>query len=99
VLGAEEDDDLCRLRVAQRIREGWHLLSTVLNLLGDLGRSPDLVLSNVHQRGGLPGAFAVSAMTMGTPFIAKQDCTGHLIALCVGGKCRRGKHSGDQEDT
>ncbi len=99
MLGAEEDDDLCRLRVAQRIREGWHFLSTVLNLLGDLGGRPEFVLSNVHKCWSLAGAFATSAMTMGAPFIAKQDCTGHLIGLCVGGKCRIGKHSGDQEDT
>ena len=98
MLGAEEDDDLCRLRVAQRIREGWHLLSTVLNLLGDLGWRPELVFSNIHQRWRLPRAFTMRTVTTGAALIAEQDCAGHFIDLFMGGKRRSRKHCGEKED-
>ena len=99
MFGSQEDYDLRRFGVAQRIREGGHLLAAVHDLLGDLGWSPDLILANIHERWSLSGAFAMRAMTMGTALIAKQDCTGHFIGLRVGGKRRSDKHPGCEEDS
>lgn len=71
MLGAKESDDLCRLRIGQRIGEGRHLLSAVLNLLGDFSWRPELVLADIHERWRFSCAFSMRAVTTSAPVIPK----------------------------
>ena len=79
MFGAQIGDDLCHLLVGERIGERRHLLSAVKNLLGHLGRSPNLVLVNIHQRGSFFGAFKGGAMAVGASLVAIENCACHLI--------------------
>lgn len=81
MLGAEENNDLGSLRIGQRIREGWHLLPAVLNLFGDLRRSPVLVLADVRESRSLLRTRSGGAVAMGASLVAKQNCPGHRISL------------------
>ena len=72
MLRAQKNDDLGSLRIGQRIGEGWHLLSAVLNLISDLGGSPELVFADVGQCRGLLRACAVGAMATGASFVAER---------------------------
>ena len=98
MLGAQESDDLCRLRIGQRIGEGRHLLPAVLNLLGDLGWRPELIFSNIQQCRRFSCAFATRTVTTGAPGIVEKNRTGHFIGFLMGGKCRSSKHSGEKDD-
>jgi hypothetical protein len=81
-------NNLRYLRVAQRIREGRHLLPAMQNLLGHPGRTPQLVLANVHERRSFLGTHAADAVAVDAAFVAKQDRTRHFVGLCAGAEER-----------
>jgi hypothetical protein len=97
MLGAQERDDLRYFLIAERVRKRGHLLSAIQNLIFDLGWGPQLVLTNFDERGGFLGPFSAGAVAVGTTFVAKQNCPGHLIGLRVGGKCRLNEHTSKNE--
>ena len=77
----KKNDDLRCLGIRQRIGEGRHLLPAVLNLFGDLGRSPELVLADVHESRSLLRTRSGGAMAMGASLVAKQNRPSHRISL------------------
>ena len=97
MLRSQEKDDLRRLGIRQRIGKGRHLLPAVLNLLGDLGWCPELVLSDIRECRSLLRTLALSAMTVGASFVSKQNRAGHFIGLLMGGECRAGEDSSNQQ--
>lgn len=86
MLGTQVGDELRDLGVGERVREGWHLLAAVENLVRYLFRCPKLIGAQAGQIGGLLSARASSAMTVCAAFIAKQKSACLLVCLLVGGE-------------
>ncbi len=83
MFGAQVRDNLRNILVSERVGERRHLLSAVENLILQLFRRPGLVLSYSDQGRSLLRADSARAMTVGAPFIAKQNCAGHFVGFSV----------------
>lgn len=103
VLRAEISDQLSDLLVRHGIAEGRHFGAAIENLVGDLGRGPNLVLPQIDQGGSLFCTDSAITMTVGTTFVAKQQCTclfRRFGAAFGGGSDERAGWDGcEQEDT
>jgi hypothetical protein len=98
VLGAKICDDLSDLRVGERIAEGGHLLPAVENLIGDLGRGPELVFAQSGEDGPFFAACAANSVAVGATLISKQDSSGLLGGLGFGAKDGAGVERSEKQD-